>query len=89
MTRAAPFVRTYALLVVGMAAIIAGVLLMLRGPATAPLGWTAYAPLSNTTFAPSFVSPVFAFGVAVLVAGAALVGGWVGFAFGRRPRSTV
>lgn len=78
-------VRGWGLLVLGLIGMIVGVILLTR-PTPASFGWTAYAPLTNTTYVPRFVTGTFVLGALVLVLGLALTAGWVGFALGRRPK---
>ena len=77
--------RRFGLLALGFIGMVAGAILLMR-PTPAALGWTAYAPLTNTTFVPPFVTGTFVLGALVLVLGAALTAGWVGFALGRRTK---
>ncbi len=44
--------------------------------------FSVYAPLTGAYFVPSFVTPGFVAGLIILIAGAALVAGWVGFRIG-------
>lgn len=77
-------VRRWGLLALGVILVGAGVV-MASQPVT--FGWFAYAPLSDGVFM-TFPPSLMPTGAAVaLVAGTALVAGWVGFRLGRRPRS--
>ena len=77
--------RRWGLLALGLIGMIAGAILLTRTPTSS--GWTAYAPLSNTTYVPPFVTGSFVLGTLLVLLGLALVAGWVGFALGRtRPR---
>ena len=75
--------RRWGLLAFGLIGMIAGTILLTR-PTPASFGWTAYAPLSDTTYVPPFVTGSFVLGVLLLLLGLALAAGWVGFALGRR-----
>ena len=75
--------RSWGLLVLGVIGMIAGAILLTR-PTPAAFGWTAYAPLTKTTFVPPFVTGSLVFGVLLAALGLALAAGWVGFALGRR-----
>ena len=79
-------VRRFGVLTVGIAAIVAGVLVYQFRPSAASFGWTAYAPLSNTVFVPSFadITPSLVGAALLILLGAVLIAGWVGFAAGRR-----
>ena len=77
--------RGWGLLVLGVVGMVVGVILLLPRPEPASFGWTAYAPLSKTTFIP-FVPGSYAAGALILAVGAALAAGWVGFALGRRTK---
>lgn len=77
--------RRWGLLVLGLIGMIAGAILLTR-PTPASFGWTAYAPLSNTTYVPPFVTGTFVLGALVLMLATALTAGWVGFALGRRTK---
>jgi heme/copper-type cytochrome/quinol oxidase subunit 1 len=82
--RVVAVVRRFGVLAVGIAAIVAGmVVYQFRPTPVASFGWVAYAPLSDSTFVPFLGSAVWAAGLLVLI-GFVLVAGWVGFAFGRR-----
>lgn len=76
-------VKRWGPLAVGLVLVVAGVVM-----ASQPVSfWFAYAPLSDgvfTTFPPSLIPTGAA---AALVAGTALVAGWVGFRLGRRSHS--
>lgn len=74
--------RRFGLLALGLVGMIVGVSLLTR-PTPASFGWTAYAPLANTTYVPPFVTGTFVLGALVLVLATALTAGWVGFALGR------
>lgn len=79
------FLRGYWVLVLGVVFLVLGVIS--DAPfveATTPFGWTAYAPLTSTTFTPGFAP----YGPVVLLAlGLILVSGWVGHRLGRRKQS--
>jgi cytochrome c oxidase subunit 1 len=77
--------RRWAVLVLGLIGMIAGAILLTR-PTPASFGWTAYAPLTNTTYAPPLVTGSFVLGALVLTLGIALTAGWVGFTLGRRTK---
>ena len=61
--------RWTALLVVGVALVVAGVLVLLLSPFPYSYGWTAYSPLSDVTYSPG--PPRWT----LLLTGALLVGG--------------
>ena len=77
--------RRWGLLVLGLIGMIAGAILLTR-PTPAAFGWTAYAPLTKTTFVPPFVTGSFVLAVLLTVLGLALTAGWVGFVLGRRTK---
>lgn len=86
MVRVAGVVRRFGVLAVGIAAIVAGVVVyQFRPTPVASFGWVAYAPLSDSTFVPFVGSEVWAAGLLVLL-GFVLVAGWIGFALGRPRR---
>jgi heme/copper-type cytochrome/quinol oxidase subunit 1 len=85
MLRAAALIRSYAVVVLGAAALVVGIVLLSQ-PATPSFGWTAYAPLSHTTYAPSLVNGTSVLGAVLAAVGLVLVAGWVGFIVGRRTR---
>lgn len=62
--------------------IVAGLFLAVSAPWG--FGWFAYAPLAELSFAPVVVPPQFVVGIALVIAGLALVSGWVGYRVGRR-----
>lgn len=74
------FVRRWVVLVVGLAALIVGIVLL--NQSTASFGWFAYAPLSQATFVG--MSPYVSPGLLLTAAGLVLIAGWVGFRMGRR-----
>ncbi|MEO6115065.1 MAG: hypothetical protein ABIP33_01665 [Pseudolysinimonas sp.] len=77
--------RRFGILALGVIAMIGGGILLNNRPAAA-FGWTAYAPLTNTTFVPPFVTPTLYLGVGLILIGLALTAGWIGFRLGRRQR---
>ncbi|MEO6533912.1 MAG: hypothetical protein ABIO06_10115 [Pseudolysinimonas sp.] len=79
-------IRKYGILALGVVALTGGGFLLNLQPA-ASFGWTAYAPLSDTTFVPPFVTPSLYLGVGFILIGLALTAGWIGFALGRRRRA--
>jgi heme/copper-type cytochrome/quinol oxidase subunit 1 len=87
MTGIVGFARKYSLIVLGIVGMLVGAYLLIFPSHVASFGWTAYAPLSDTAFAPSTISPMFYVGWAAIVAGAMVVAGWVGFRLGRRRRA--
>lgn len=76
--------RKYGLLFAGLILSIVGAALLLSPASSYGFGWTAYAPLNATTFAPMWMPPTTVAGVVLIVAGLVLVAGWVGFRLGRR-----
>jgi len=79
------FVRTYWVLVLGSLSIAAGVVAFVTAPIVRPsFGWTAYAPLTSTTFVPSFAPAWSLLELAAgLLVGFALIAGWIGYRLGR------
>jgi len=75
-------VRRWGLLALGLIGMVVGLILLFR-PIPSSFGWTAYAPLSATTFLP-YVPASYVVGAMILAVGVALAAGWVGFALGRR-----
>jgi heme/copper-type cytochrome/quinol oxidase subunit 1 len=75
-------VRGFWVLVLGLIVLVLGVVQLVTTFSSAyVVGWSAYAPLTSTTFAPSFAPMLPLIEIAV---GLALVAGWVGFRIGRR-----
>ncbi|HEY8319561.1 MAG TPA: hypothetical protein VIG76_12090 [Amnibacterium sp.] len=70
---------------VGVLAAVAGLAMILVAPAPASFGWTAYAPLPKTVYAPpSSHQPL---GLLLVVAGSAMAGsGLTGVVLARRGR---
>ncbi|HEU0206974.1 MAG TPA: hypothetical protein VFQ74_09840 [Pseudolysinimonas sp.] len=81
--------RDWGLLVLGLLGVLIGADVVLFW-SQVPLQrrFAAYAPLSNSYFVPTFVTPAFIVGSVILVCGAALVGAWAGYRLGRRRRAT-
>ena len=79
-------VRRYGVLAFGIVAIVVGVLVYQFRPSVASFGWTAYAPLSDTVFVPPFLymTPSLVGAALLILLGAVLIAGWIGFAVGRR-----
>lgn len=75
--------RAVAVLVVGVVVTVLGVWLVARHPVS--IGWFAYAPLSEQTYAPGPPWQRGA-GTALAVVGLLVVGGAVGYLLGRRAR---
>ena len=72
--------------VVGAVGAVAGLAVLLTTPAPASFGWTAYAPLSKTVYAPTVAHAPL--GLLLVVAGSAMVGcGVTGVVLTRRGRS--
>jgi heme/copper-type cytochrome/quinol oxidase subunit 1 len=78
-------VRRFWVLVLGILFVVLGVVAEVRIAPTESFGWTAFAPLTSTTFTPSWApfEPYWLIGT-----GAILIAGWVGFRLGRRSRRT-
>jgi heme/copper-type cytochrome/quinol oxidase subunit 1 len=81
-----PFARRFGALILGTALIAAGVVLDVVGTPQASFGWTAYAPLTSTTFVPMPSPNVVEYALALIAIGLVLVAGWVGFQLGFRRR---
>ncbi len=81
MIRAAAAIRRYGLLVLGAVGIVVGAVLLSRA-APMPSGFSAYVPLSNTTYVPPFITGSLVLGGVLLGIGIALAAGWIGFAIG-------
>lgn len=75
-------VRRYWAPALGVVAILVGAFLAVTAPVG--IGWAAYAPLSALSFAPVSVPPQFVAGVALAIAGLALLAGWFGYRLGAR-----
>jgi heme/copper-type cytochrome/quinol oxidase subunit 1 len=76
------FVRGYWVLVLGLIILALGVVqLVTLFSSVYVFGWSAYAPLTSTTFAPGFAPMLPLFEIAV---GIALIAGWVGYRIGCR-----
>jgi len=76
-------VRGYWVLVLGVVLVIAGVVAEIpiwQITSGASFGWTAYAPLTSTTFTPT-LAPVLPW--VTIAAGVGLIAGWIGFRIGR------
>ena len=74
-------VRRWGILALGIVLSVVGVWLLLRPE---PVGWFAYAPLSDTAFIP--MTSTYIPGLIILAAGIALTAGWIGFRLARLPR---
>jgi heme/copper-type cytochrome/quinol oxidase subunit 1 len=61
--------------------LIGGLLLALRPASPIPRGWSAYAPLSDTTFTPTVI--VVPAGLVLLVLGFAALVAWIAYRIGR------
>jgi heme/copper-type cytochrome/quinol oxidase subunit 1 len=78
------FARRFGILVLGAILVIAGVAIYAIAFPRPSFGWTAYAPLTSTTFVPTpFPNPID-YAMAMIVIGLVLVAGWVGFRLGAR-----
>jgi len=75
-------VRSYGVGALGAVLLVIGVVVVTTQPVG--FGWTAYAPLTEATFAPPLPAPGMWLGAAVAAVGLALAAGWVGFRLGRR-----
>lgn len=95
------FLRRFGILILGALLLVAGVIVGISNAQTVNIpfttflgnrpvsfGWTAYAPLSSTTFVPP--SPQFPgiIAIACVVLGLVLIAGWVGFRLGRQTSSS-
>ncbi|MFW8745423.1 hypothetical protein [Mesorhizobium japonicum] len=67
--------------------LIGGLLLALQPSEPIPRRWSAYAPLSDTTFTPAAVI-VVPLGLALLVIGFATLIAWIAYRIGRERSST-
>jgi hypothetical protein len=79
------FVRRYGIFVLGVVVLLLGVWQFVWSmvlQTTFNFGWTAYAPLTSTTFSPVPWSLPFA--IALVVVGVALIAGWIAIGVGRR-----
>lgn len=76
----------YGVLALGLVALAVGGVLLAQ-PSPSAFGWTAYAPLTNTTFVPSLLPLSHYLGDGAIVIGLALTAGWIGFRLGRRGRA--
>lgn len=74
--------RKYGLVLAGLVLVIVGAILLLT-PTTVGFGWTAYAPLSSSTFFPTWPTASTLAGLALLILGLVTIAGWVGFRIGR------
>lgn len=73
----------------GVAMLIGGLLLALQPSETIPRRWSAYAPLSDTTFTPAAVIVIVVpLGLALLVIGFATLIAWIAYRIGRERSST-
>ena len=69
--------------VVGAVGAVAGLAVLLSSPSPASFGWTAYAPLSKTVYAPTATHAPL--GLLLMVTGSAMVGcGVTGVVLARR-----
>jgi hypothetical protein len=78
------FVRRFGILILGIIFVVVGVggyVVLFPQPS---FGWTAYAPLTGTTYVPHPNTFDYFGGLAVV--GLVLVAGWVGHRIGRRGR---
>lgn len=75
------FLRKYGLLLVGGVLSVVGAALVVAQPVS--FGWTAYAPLSSTTFAPPWPTAGMIAGFQLLILGLMAIAGRVGFRLGR------
>lgn len=76
------FLRRFWLLMLGVLLFVSGVVAVATFPwPVATFGWTAYAPLTSSTFTPSWAPYA---GILQLGVGAVLIAGWIGFQLGRR-----
>ncbi|MCU1405889.1 MAG: hypothetical protein JWQ43_2192 [Glaciihabitans sp.] len=79
-------------LILAIGAVIVGTITVATASTqTFSFGWTAYAPLSDTTFSPPgarFLSPSAVAGFLVLAAGLVALAFWGGFAVGSRRPTT-
>lgn len=82
-------VRSIGVLLLGAAAMAVGAYLVVAHGWVVGFGWTAYAPLSNTSFTPNPASPMLYLGLLIFALGAAVVGGWVGYRVRGRRRAAV
>jgi len=76
--------RRFGVLALGVIGVVVGVVLLLPRPTPSSFGWTAYAPLANTTFVPQYVTGSLVLSTVLVLVGLALTAGWIGFALGRR-----
>ncbi len=82
------FARRFGVLIIGTALIALGVVLDVAGTPRVSFGWTAYAPLTSTTFAPMPSPNLVDYALGLIATGLVLVAGWVGFQLGFRRRDT-
>jgi heme/copper-type cytochrome/quinol oxidase subunit 1 len=66
----------------GLAMLVGGLLLVLRPSTPIPRGWSAYAPLSDTTFTPTVAVVVVPAGLVLLVLGFAALIAWIAYRIG-------
>ncbi len=78
--------RRFGILALGAILVIAGVAIYVVAFPRPSFGWSAYAPLTATTFLPTPFPNLIDYAMAMIVIGLVLVAGWVGFRLGaRRP----
>lgn len=76
--------RRFGILILGIALLVIGVVFYAVALPQPSFGWTAYAPLTGTTFVPTPSPNLPHYALGVIGAGLVLVAGWVGFRLGHR-----
>lgn len=75
-------VRRFGILILGIVLVVVGAVGYVALFPQPSFGWTAYAPLTNTTFEPR--PETFDYFGDLAVVGLLLIAGWIGFRLGRR-----